>query len=652
MAVTNFTANAIGDYFFAKLQEPFTNVNRVLGWDILVGVNSPNSIGTLELTQGSNIIQGTGVNWNLTPGNNFIVGSQTFTVNTIDATTITTTENANFSASAAKWYEVPDGDNYFTYDFRWSQESVDSTGGTMSELRPLNTAIGPRDLLGIAFDNTKPLWIDIKAEVYRLETLHNLSLLSITFQLETADGTIQSCPQICTDCADPYVAGCTNVVIDCSDPIYDPYNLNRPTAIYSEISELASNMWGHDTKYFRVEPDNRSRDVVLMEYSLYNVKEQGELKIVVPDNEMPTREFQYDIFGMGFEEFEIHITKGQMEQAFGEGIHPRPRDYMYIPIMNRMYEVSSVSLADEFNQTMTYWRLMLKKYEERSSSIVDDGSAVEQQLDELYTGVEEVFGEEIQDEYTKSTKPTQYQTVFSEVADGVRDRIHNNLVISDKELRNKWTIVSKNHYDLESVKDLGIECLLYTKYSQLAIDKDLALTMWYKPNLTSATAEQILFDGWESNKGLKLTVNQTHITAYINDLVLQYPFETGQGPVNDNWYGLVYNLNNSFSTTGAYVYKLNAKSNALTAMSISDTLTEVMEVKFELANPQGWTTQKQWSLLPGKLAVTNIRLLKNTVGKDQHKNVLQQYIVRDSHLAHIIDNAIPSIQLRRYNQNR
>ena len=650
MAVVNFTADAIGDYFFAKLQEPYTNVTRVLGWNILVGVNSPNSVGTLEVTQGSTTITGTGTNFNMVPGNLFIVGSQIFEVSSINGNIITTVESASFSASAAKWYEYVDADNYFTYDFRWSQESVSSDGGQMSELRPLNTSIGPRDLMGMTFDPAKPLWIDVKAEVYRLSTLHSLSLLSVTFELETADGTIQSCPQLCTDCTDPYLAGCTNVVIDCTDPIYDPYSLSKPTAIYTELSELGAKMWGHDTQYFRVEPDQRSRDVVLMEYSLYNVKEQGNLKIMVPDNAMPTREFTYDIFGMGFEDFEIHITKGQMEAAFGAGIHPRPRDYMYIPIMNRMYEVSSVSLADEFNQTMTYWRVMLRKYEERTSSIVEDGSAIEQQLDDLYTGVEEVFGAEQKDEYEKTTKSTQYQTIFSEVGDGVRDRIHNTLTISDKELRNKWTILSKNHYDLESVKDLGIECLLYKKYSQLPNTNNLALTTWFKPNLTNATAEQTIFDGWQDNKGIKITVNQTFIKAYVNDLILEYGFATP--PVNGNWYGLVYNLNNKYLNTSANVYKLNPDSNKLTSMPVSDTLQNVMDQKFELSTAQGWVTKKQYSLMPGKLALTNVRLFNQTIGKDQHTNILQQYIVRDSHLAEIIDNAVPSIQLRKYNQNR
>jgi hypothetical protein len=342
-----------------------------------------------------------------------------------------------------------------------------------------------------------------------------------------------------------------------------------------------------------------------------------------------------------------------MEKAFGTNIAPRPRDYMYVPVMNRMYEISSVSFADEFNQSMTYWRVMLKKYEERTSTLHDTdatGVALEATQDALYTGVEEVFGEEIKDEYRQSTKPEQYQTMFSEVGDGIRERIHNSLVISDKEIRNKWTIIAKNTYDLEAVKDLGIECLVYKKYSQLTADKNMAFSAWFKPNFTSASAEQTLFDGRVGQKGFKLTVNSTHVKAYINDITMSYPFTVQ--PINGEWYGIIYNLNNTYSNTSANVYQLNPKSNTLTNMSISDTLINVMDQNFELSAQQGWVTTQKYSLMPGKLAMTNIRLYTKIIGKDQHTNMLQQYIVRDNRLTHIIDNAVPSIQLRKYNQNR
>lgn len=645
--VTNFTADSIGDYFFAKLQDPYASVERINTWSILAGVSSPRTIGKLQITAGDVNIVGIGTNLDLVSGDFILVGSNQLEVDTVDGQTFTVTQAPDFSSAGADFYKLPNQNNRFNYEFRWSQNGPVSDGGEMSELLPI-TAITT-----VNFDSSKPLWIDIRAEVAALSQLHTISLFSIQLEVVTGEGTIETCPQICNDCTDPFVEGCTNIVVDCADPVYNPYNLTRPTAIYREISELGANMWGHPVKYFRVEPDQRSRDVVLMEYSLYNVQAQGEVKVLVPDNAMPEQTFQYDIFGMGWEDFEVHITKGQMEKAFGANKPPRARDYLYFPLMNRMYEVSSVAFADEFNMEMTYWRVMLRKYEERTSTIVGDdaaGQAIQAEMDDLTVGMEEVFGAELKDEYNQTTKPEQYQTVFSPVADGIRDRIHNGLVISDNQIRNKWTIISKNYYDLTTIKDLGIEAVVYNKKSTQALEDNFAVTMWFQPKLVSNTAEQVLVDGRIGDKGLKLTMNKTTIKAYINGEVFQFPFQVN--PVNDNWYGMVFNLNNQFKQVATYVYKLNSASNRYTNMPIQDSLPEVMNQKISMSNPLGWVTDKQWSIMPGKLLMTNIRLFDKSIGQGQHRNVLQQYVVRDNQLAQVIDNAIPSIQLRRYNQSR
>ena len=73
--VTNFTANQIGDQIFAKLQEPYLDTLRVLNWGILAGVSSANTIGTLQITEGSINVIGTGVNLDLVPGDRILVGS-------------------------------------------------------------------------------------------------------------------------------------------------------------------------------------------------------------------------------------------------------------------------------------------------------------------------------------------------------------------------------------------------------------------------------------------------------------------------------------------------------------------------------------------------------------------------------------------------
>ena len=89
----------------------------------------------------------------------------------------------------------------------------------------------------------------------------------------------------------------------------------------------------------------------------------------------------------------------------------------------------------------------------------------------------------------------------------------------------------------------------------------------------------------------------------------------------------------------------------LPANSLQETITSVLREDKEISS-YGWSTQKQWSLMPGQIKLTNVRLFKKPIEAEQRVNILQQYVVRDNQLALIIDNAIPSIQLRRYNQNR
>lgn len=645
--VNNFTADQIGDVIYAKLENPYLNVQNVLSWTSVVGVSTPNTQGTLNFVATSTTVTGTNTNLNLSSGDQFIVGNEYYTVDqVVDANTFTVTEAPTFTASGLTFYLPEDANNLFTYQYRWSQGEEP---GEMSQLLPLTTNNGPYDLLGLNFDPDQPLWIELRLEVDRLSNVNKITLLSLTYELSTAAGTIISCPEFCGECVDPYaMTGCANIIAECTDEMWDPYALTKPTSVYRQISDVSTEMWGHPVKYFRVEPDNRSRDVILKEYSLYNVKESAELKIMVPGNEFPTREFNYDIFGMGFDEFEIHLTKTQFEKAFGIGPSPRSRDYLYFPRINRMYEVNTVAYADEFNLELTYWKLMLRKYEERTSNIHED-TQVEQELADLTVGQEEIFGEERQEEFEKVTKPTQYKTVFAEVGDGVRARLHKKLTISDAELRNQWTVVSKNNYDLDSTADKSMELVAYNKVSSLTEEENLAVTIWFRPKLVDTT-EQVIIDGYSNQNGLKITTNGSSIKVYLNNGT--HIFGSALALENNVWYGLVYNLSNKYKQMSCNLYRLDPNSNRQAPSNSSKTLVSKLNQTKTFTNARTWGATKNWMLQPAKLDVTNIRIFGQTIGQNQQMNVLQQYVVRDSQLAHVIDNAIPSIQLRRYNQSR
>ena len=62
--------------------------------------------------------------------------------------------------------------------------------------------------------------------------------------------------------------------------------------MYTQLSAMASNLFGFCVKYYKTKADQRSKDVILKEYSLFDVIASGDIKIMIPDNELPTRDIQ------------------------------------------------------------------------------------------------------------------------------------------------------------------------------------------------------------------------------------------------------------------------------------------------------------------------------------------------------------------------
>lgn len=650
----NFTATQIGDSFIAKLKDPYQDIIKVHSWEIVVGLSNLSTVGKLSITQGSTSITGIGTNLALNDGDEFIIGNLTFTVESIapGSQEFTITEPAPVTG-VFNFYLPENSNNFFSYQYRWSQDAS-FDGGQFSEFRELNNETGVYDLLGKTFDPTKPLRIDVRLEAERLTNGSSISLLSTIFELESVDGVIESCPNWCDECEDPYAMdGCANIIIDCGDEVWNPYSVKKPSAIYRQITALSNEMWGHEVKYFRVEPDNRSRDVILMEYSLYNVVSEGTIKVMVPDNEFPTREFTFDIFGMGFDEFEIHITGEAFTNKFGLNKEPRSRDYLFFPLINRMYEVSTVALADEFNLQTTYWRVQLRKYEDRTSSIHTD-DIIEQEVDDLVVGIEEVFGEEIQEEFTKTTKPQQYKTVYDILDDNVRASSHPSLEIMDAEIRNRWTLISKNRYVLDGVDAGERFALTYNLGSRVGSTDNIAITAWVSPFIgVDDTEKHVIIDGrseTDTNTGMSVALGKNEIEVSINGIVT--PITLGSPLENETWYGIVINLNNNVTELGTHVYRLDPESNIGNPNQKTGTISPILNNVTGLPTTLDWNAGKGWSLSASPFHATNIRIFSKVIEQEQHINVLHQYVVRDSQLSLLTDNAIPSSRLRKYGSGK
>lgn len=652
--VTGYIATEIGDKIIAKLVDPYLNVNKILGWNIKSGFSNEFTVGKLTFTNGSTTVTGIGTNLDLNNGDIVLAGGYEFVVdNTPDEDTLILQTASTVDLTNVSFYVKADQWNYFSYEFRWSQNDVIEKGGEHAEWHPLNNGTLVGDLLSINFDNTMPLWLEIRATVENIQPLHELIFLSITYTIEYEDGTVVECPQTCVDCEPFELDGCANIIVECENAnLYNPYGLQKPAHLYKSLSNLANRVYGHNVTYYRVEPNVRSKDVILHEYSLYDVIEKGSLKLLVPNNEFPTEAASYDIFGMGFEDFEVHVVGEEFRSVFGENKSPRARDYLYFPFNNRMYEVNSVALADEFNRELTYFRVMLKKFENRTST---NDEAFEEDLVGLVKGVEEIFGEEVKEEFDKVTKPQQYQSTHHKSQDGVRKFVHKDLVINDISLKNRWTVITRNYYDMSTILNDEFQApgVIYEAMSNLGIDENRAFTLWFNPTKTFDFTNEVYYDLIDGtnvlDNGLLLQLSSRNAKVIINQQ--EYVFDHSMIFSSNVWYGMVVNISNTYGEVGMYIYKLDDQKN-YTDPTGQNELEQAFAGHLDSLSPHTWETDVNWTLRGGEFNLTNIRMFDKTIETEQHVNILHQYVVRDSQHALIIDNAIPSLDLQKFGSAR
>lgn len=650
MVVGN-TASSYGDFLIASIKTPYKNLKKVISWSILSGVSDASTVGTLSFNSGSAVVTGIGTDFTrlFQNTNQIIVGNNTLTIQSVtNNNVLVLTEPVNFTGSGIEFYRPTDSNNSFDYTFRISVDG----GKLYSEFAPLNNNVTPGDLLNYEWPEGIDLLIDFGAEVSALLTSARITFISSTLTIETVDGVIESCPQFCTTCTDPFVySGCATIEVTCDGQnagnLFQPYKQFRSQQTYIQLANIVNNIFGHDVSYFRTEPDLRTKDVILMEYSLHNVVAQETLKVLVPDNEFPQESsISYDLFGMELEEFEIHITQQQFQEVFGQGKKPRNNDYLYFPLINKMYTVLSVALGDRFNEAITYWKVKLTKYQNDTAVIKN---TFETLTDSLVTDVDEIFGEEIKDEYIQTTKPDIFKTVSTAYNDGIRNRISANLKIVDSELKNRWTIVSKNYYDLLS---LPIDETAVEYVAPVKITNNFAFTCWFAPNLDfNDTNYYWLFGNGTINKGLKVLFNGSTIKVAVNSNEFVFNHNAILSPTR--WYAMVLNANTQFNQLSFSLYSLDPTSNLGTPQSASNDLVQIYhETRNQVYNISWDVPEGVYSLKGTKAKLTNIRLFNTPVEYEQHSNVLNQYVVRDNQLGIIIDNALPSLGYQKFRNSR
>ena len=297
-----------------------------------------------------------------------------------------------------------------------------------------------------------------------------------------------------------------------SNSIFNPYALGQGVQMYNQLSALVSSMFGFCVLYFKTEANSRSRDVVLKEYSIEKVIAKDNVKILIPDNQLPTRELQFNSMMLDMPvQFEVHVVKSEFQKVFGKDSHPDPHDYLYLSnYVNKMYMIDSVSDPDDFGYASSYWRVSLVPYQEFSSIQFDDNSLLEE-TESLIFSAEGKFEEEVKDEFADIRKDNQLNDVgdFTEGQDFLRECLEPNLRINEEKIYNKWTVVSKQHYNLSSI-ERGKSVVKYRYVDNFSNNDERMITFWFRPkNIDKNVSDNILLTEISEDKnGLKIGVKK------------------------------------------------------------------------------------------------------------------------------------------------
>lgn len=158
----------------------------------------------------------------------------------------------------------------------------------------------------------------------------------------------------------------------------DPYaNLDCALILQQQLSDQVICMLGIPIYYFRVDPIEKSRDIVFKEYTLHQVVQVKQLKLMLQDGQLPSSNHRLTEFGFDWEtDWEVELSKTQFATAFGDKVFPKTRDFIYVPLMRRMWTVNAAydERADMLMWRSTTWKLSLLKYSEADNINISEGS--------------------------------------------------------------------------------------------------------------------------------------------------------------------------------------------------------------------------------------------------------------------------------------
>jgi hypothetical protein len=158
----------------------------------------------------------------------------------------------------------------------------------------------------------------------------------------------------------------------------------------------------------------------------------------------------------------------------------------------------------------------------------------------------------------------------------------------------------------------------------------------------------IQYDNYEVATPVISYVQLTYTTNWFiiklnNDY---YKYDLSESAVllsQGKWYAATINLNNLAQQLSLFLYNTVELNNAINPDRTTNLINIYTNTQTIPATsvPDGFA----WKLIGGETDLTNIRIWSEPIEEELQELILSQYVVRDSHLALLLDNASPSLML-------
>lgn len=364
---------------------------------------------------------------------------------------------------------------------------------------------------------------------------------------------------------------------------YPKWNLydNQYVTVKAWIEQCVSlsKSFGHICIYFKTEADSVNH--TLSTTDTRQVIAVKKIFVQFPDNELPEDKNVYSDWDYAMEgDSVMHIVDKNFKFAFGEDTVPLQKDYFYLPILNKLFKISSVQPGKPFMGVIGFWETYISKYEEdetitMSEEIMSamsgfgDFDAIEEMLEEMdnFKTVNTLSTEEIL-EKTIDEKKAVTENFTNRLNDSTRFIDLKETELQREFFDKRLEIVSINPdnnafpvtmYDCSTVtkNTVGLTYNLKDNVSvnkkSLILQSDLSITFNY---ILSGKYSGVIFDLLDVNDNSILSIeskrNKIQVINHVSDKTILVDYEI----LPMEYYQININYNNELDQIAVSIFIL------------------------------------------------------------------------------------------------